>query len=811
MKVLFRCVFSVFLWGLVGNLYAQLAPSAIKGKVLTETLSPAENATIVLLKARDSSIVNSSVADKDGLFQFTGVQAGGYLLLVTKLGYKKLYRGPYHINGKQSITAPDITLIQIANQLKDVSIVATRPEIEFKPGKTTINVQSSITAAGNSAYDILAQSPGVRVDNSTISVTGRQNALITINGRPSNLSGDDLVSLLKGMDGSTIDYIELISATSAKNDASGAGIVNIVLKKGKNMGFNATVTANAGIGRYGKAGASINFNYREKKFNIFGNYNHLYNNTFHNLMVNRLVNDNNISTGFHVNYKTVQKINTDNFGIGADYLISPNQTIGFFVTGAFTGSNIVKNNNLQISNQGLLDSTIVANSNLNRHLSNINYNLNYTLKLDNSGKTLSADFNYNPANRTSTEYIDNNFYNADGSVYRDMLSLQNLSPSEFKIWVWNVDFTDPLSKTAKLEAGIKYSNVNSNNDLIFGPKVNNVYQTDPSFTNHFLYTENVNAAYVNFQKKLNKLDLMAGLRAEQTMSTGNSVTSNQVVNQNYTGLFPSLLLTYSYNDKTDFSFFYNRRIDRPKYQNVNPFLSYVDLYDYDQGNPYLKPVYANIVEFTYSHNKAFQATLYAHILSNADEFRFFKQNDSTKVNVNIQTNLGTVYNYGMKFDAPVSFANWWSATFSLDVAYQRYIAYPVNGTLNKGTADINFFSTQRFVISKTITADLVGHVESPTFYGIAEYKTFGWINGGISKQLFNTRGSLRLGVTDIFNTRRDKYTINYQNINLTAIDKKETQVATLTFSYRFGKTTVRGTAHKTGNEEEQKRIGAESQ
>jgi outer membrane receptor protein involved in Fe transport len=806
MRLLIGCFFSAFLACLFFASNAQVLPAVLEGKIKAENGSPADAATVVLLKSQDSSIVTSAVADGKGAFHFAGLPAGGYILLISKAGYQKIYAGPYSVKTGQAFTA-QITLKQLVQNLNEVSVTSTRPDIEAQPGKLIINVQNNLLAQGNSAYDILRQSPGVRVDNSNnISVIGRQNALILINGKPTNLSGEDLAGMLRGMQANTIDRIELITGGSAKYDASGGGIVNIILKKGQNTGFNGTFTAAAGYGKYYTGNTGIVFNDRTDKFNIFGHYNYSADKTFHDFTNDRIINFDNITSGYNTNYNSVQKHNVNAFGIGMDYYLSRTQTIGFLVNGFITDVSIAKNNPLEIYNQSVLDSTIVANSDVSRHTSQINYNLNYNDKLDKAGKTLSADVNYTTYNRSSAEYITDNFFDASGNTYRDPLQLQNLSPSNIKIWYAEAAFTDPLSKTSKLEAGLKYSNVTSNNDLIFGPLVNGVYQSDPNFTNHFIYTENVNAAYLNYENRFNKFNLTAALRAEQTIAKGNSATSGQVVNNNYTDLFPNVLLTYSYDDKNDFSLGYNRGIRRPEYEQLNPFLYYVDPYDYTAGNPNLKPQYTNSIELSYHYAKTFLITLYSSIVGNAYEFPFYEQNDVSRVNINTNVNLGTVYNYGVRFFAPVVFTNWWNADFSVDAAYERYVSYPVNGSLDKGAQDITLTNNQYFIISPTILVEIYGWYESPNFYGVNQFKAEYHVDAGISKRLFNKRGSLKLSATDIFNTWHDRSYTNYQNLNMTGTDKIETQVVKLTFTYRFGKTSVKSSPHLTGNEEEQNRI-----
>jgi iron complex outermembrane receptor protein len=330
MKVILGCLLSAFLAGLCNNLYAQVIPSVIYGKVLTENHSPAEAATIILLKYPDSSIVSSAIIGRSSQFKFAGLEPGSYLLLASKVGYNKVYSKPYQIASGQQMATEDIILNTAEKQLNEVSIVSSRPDIEVKPGKITLNIPNSLIGTGSSVFDILEQSPGVRVgSNNSISIIGRQTALITIDGKPSNLSGDDLVSFLRSIQSSTIDRIELVTGGSAKDDASSGGIVNIVLKKGNSIGANATVTASAGYGRYYKDNTGIVFNDRTDKVNIFGNYNYSANKSFHNFNTDRIIDFDNVSSDYHVDYNGVQTSFNNNFSLGTDYFITPNQTIGF--------------------------------------------------------------------------------------------------------------------------------------------------------------------------------------------------------------------------------------------------------------------------------------------------------------------------------------------------------------------------------------------------------------------------------------------------------------------------------------------------
>jgi iron complex outermembrane receptor protein len=808
MKFLTGCLLIAFLLGAYTYSYAQADGSGIHGKVTDEKHIGAEAATVILLAAADSAIIRSTACDADGRFKFNA-NPGKYLLLISKIGFDQSLTGPYTITPGKDVGIKEISLVLHLPQLKEVSITAQRSYVEVKPGKVVLNVQSSIIADGNSVAEILKQAPGVHIDTrGNLSIIGRQGALVIIDGKQVNVSGQDLSDLLQSMPGNTVQQIELITNPSAKYEASGGGVINIILRKGVNAGTNFTLNGSAGYGTYYKASAGLVFNNRMGNINIFGNYNYLEDKNFHDFITDRNINYKGFLSNYYADYHSIRVKKTHTFRLGTDIAISPNHSIGLLISGTVDNFDYSKNNVLNITNQGHLDSVISTTAKTSQGKSNISYDINYSGKLDKKGKLLSADLIFNNIDRHTFEYIDNYFNTAAGTSYRPALYLQNLSPSSINIWAAKIDYTNPLSKNSQLDAGIKYSNVKSNNDLIFGPKVNGVYTSSPQFSNTFIYTENINSAYATYTNKIGKVNLMAGLRAEQTISNGNSLTMMSAVKKNYVDWFPHVQLNYTVNDKNELNFSYDRGINRALYEQINPFRRYVDLYDYTAGNPNLLPQYTDKIELTHIYNKTLVTSLYGMTTTNYYNLNNLLQNDSTKVSITTNSNFGTYSILGIRIFAPVVFTSWWDANFAIDASYQRIKAYPQYGNLNKGTQDILFSGTQNFKISNTLTAQLLGKYESPTFFGIGQFRSVYRIDAAVSKQLFNKRAALRLNVNDIFNTQRDYDVIKYQNLNATLYDKVESRWFKLSFSSKFGNNSLKSNAkHSAGNEDEQNRAG----
>ena len=806
MRVKFGCLFIAVLASLCSYCYAQTGSSTIRGNVLIRNNQPADAATVILLNLPDSSVAMSALVSNTGTYRFAYVNPGTYILLSTRLGYKKTYSVNFTITAGLDFIAAPINLTPLNQELKEVAVIARKPYVEVRPGKMIINPSASIVADGQSVLEILRQSPGVRVDNNdNVSVNGRQDALVMVDGKATNLTGADLTAMLRSTQGNNIDRIEVIKGGSAKYDAAGGGIINIVYKKGTNIGTNGSFNASAGYGTYYKGSIGISLNHRTKAYNMFGSYSTNANKTWKDLYTDRTINFGGVLSNYNTVYKSTTESLNHNFRFGTDFFLSTNHTLGFLINGIVSKNDIDKNNTLKIYNNGVFDSVIVAHSMVDRDITNINYNLNYTGKLDKKGRTITASGTYSRSRRHSDEYINNTFADDQGFAYRDPLLLQNLSPTKIENWSGLLGFTNPLKK-GKIDAGLKYSYTTTDNNLVFGPKVNGVYTANPDFSNHFLFNEKIAAAYVNYITKFGKFDFDGGLRGEYTNNKGESITSGEVTRREYFNLFPTAVLSYKYNDKNDFALNFTRGITRPGYDKLNPFLYFVDLYNYQSGNPYLRPEYHNTLQFSHTYNGETVTTLRADVVTGAS-FPFFVQDDESKVALSSEVNLGKVYTYGININTPIKFTSWWTSSYDIDASYQRYIADPKYGNLNKGTGDLFGTISQVFTIPGGYTAQLAGKFETATFYGIKNIRPSGTVDAGISKQIFNKLGRITLIGFDIFKINRDRAFVNYQNLNINILDRREYRKVTLSFSYRFGKTTIKGAAkHITGNEDEQKRM-----
>lgn len=791
---------------------AQASDCKIIGETADIQNIPLKDVTVYLLRSADSSVVKFTVSDKNGRFEFSDIRPGAYIIKATDINYITSVTKTYNIKSGVVFNVGIIQLKAKNVSLGEIDIVSDKPFIENKPGKKVLNIQNSITSAGNNAFEILKKAPGVKIDNdNNISLDGKNNVLVMVDNKPTYMPQEALIDMLQAMPSSMIDQIELISNPGAKYDASGGGIINIRLIHNKSFGLNGSANVNSGIqqvednhGSKYKGGAGINFNSRTQKLNIFGNYN--YSHTPYNrlFITDRLINYKNVVTEINADYFSDQSRSSNIYRLGADYNLTPKHIIGFLVKGLTNNFTLEKNTKTTIRDSGISDSTIVTTSSLDSKASQIALDLNYKGNFDKGGE-LSVDLDYFTYDRNPSEMINSDYFNNSTSQLYRTLIIQNSFPSDYKIYTYNIDYTVKLSPTSTLSAVAKTDYVKTHNNLNFGNIVNQVYQPNAKFTNEFDFTETINAGAVVYNDSFNKkISFEAGLRIEQTISNGESLTAKSAVKNNYIDLFPDVKITDAINSDNVLLLAYSKSIIRPLYTDLNPFIAYQDQYSYYMGNPYLKPVYLNSVQLQHTYKNRFSTTLQFTASNNFTQ-SVFLQNDSSKIVVLKKTNLGTRYAYSIDFNGQFDITSWWNANVNLSASYQWLTANPGESYFNRSGKDADLSVKQFFILSKTISAELDGEYDIPTTFGINQYNEVYHFDAGITKK-FNKRAVLTLNVSDIFNTKRNRFTSDYQNVNLTGNDKTDFRVIGLSFIYKFGNKSVKAErARKTGAETEQGR------
>ncbi|TDG37585.1 TonB-dependent receptor [Pedobacter changchengzhani] len=811
MKTLYKLPLIFILLASTGNLFAQMLTNAnITGIILDENKKPINYATVILYKAADSSVVKTGFTDQNGAFGFAVAIKGSYYYKASNMGYKTTKSKLIVLDeNNQKVDFGAVQLVPTAENLKEVTVAVIKPLIERRMDKVIMNVASSAVLTGSNALEVLQKAPGVSVDqNDNISMQGKQGVLIQLDGKQTYMSSADVANLLRNMQSAEIETIELITNPSSKYDASGnSGIINIKTKKSRAGGTNGSANATIGCGKNFQGNTGINLNHRTKKINVFGNYN------YGNQQLENTIGIDRISNGTPDTYfmqasTNKEKQQNNNFKAGLDFFLDNKNTIGLLLNGYSNhGTEASANNTLIGPSFQKVDSTLKSNSLQTNRYNNIAYNLNYKSVLDTAGSEISADLDYSRYNgNDGSNYINDYFY-ADGNRIRPISYTRNSTPSIIDIKAFKVDYNTSLSKSIKLEAGLKSSWVKTDNDLQAEELVNNIWQNDTRRSNQFVYNENVNAAYTNINKEFKNTSFQLGLRVEQTNSKGNLITTNKVVERSYWDFFPTLFVQQKLSKNHQLGFSYSRRIDRPSYDALNPFIYYLDQYTYQKGNPFLNPQYTNNLELSYTFMEKYALTVgYSHtkdviadvLLPDEAQKALYVTNENIAKNISYSANL----------NIPVTVAKWWSMNNNLNVFYLIFEAPNLAGqALKTGKTSFQFKSQQSFTIATGFTGELNGNYESPIAYGTLNLKARYSIDAGFSKSLMNRRASLKFALSDIFNTYRNDISSAYPGLKYDVRQKNESRIGRITFTYRFGKNEIKPARRRaTGTEEEQNRM-----
>ena len=808
LQLLKSVIIFILSFGLVNAAFAQTGKAQVSGILQDINGKPMDYASVSLVTARDTATVQGTLSTETGVYNFLNIKAGTYMVKASTVGYQTALSQPFVVtDSTKSITIPTLQAKADIRNLNTVVITATKPLIEHQADKTVVNVAGSVLAAGNTAMDILERAPGVTVDkDDNISLKGKQGVTVMINDKLTYLSASQLATLLRSTDGSTIQSIELITNPSAKYDAAGnSGIINIKLKKNKLNGTNGSASVTGAVGTYLKSSETFNINHKQGDLNVFANFSRGDIPQGRTIDINRTVVDTGKSTYFKQKSFMPSINHYNNYSFGADYDTSPKNTIGFAVNGYFNTYDQGNTNNTNIAStpNGKPDSTQQTLSQVNQSYKNYTIDLNDTYKIDTLGQELSFDADYSQFNNNSNAYYNTTFSNqAEAPV-----DLRQITPSEIDIRVGKVDYVKPLTKSLKLEIGGKYSDVKTNNNLEATTLQGGEYVNDATLTNQFIYDEKISAGYVNLTKTYKNTSIEVGLRGEYTTSRGDLVTEDSVDQRKYFNLFPSAFFHHTFNDKNEIGLSYSRRVDRPDYSDLNPFVYYLDQYTYSEGNPFLRPQYTNNFEFNYTYNKTYNLSLsYSHTYDAIQQI--ILTDDATEASYQTSVNLSSQDSYNASLSIPVTVTKSWSINFDATAFYLKFKSDTLSGgMLNRGKLAYVAKINQTFTFAG-FKAELFGNYQSPLTYGLYDIQARYNVDAGVSRSFDDKKFNVKFSVDDIFNTERNNLSINYQSDNLQIMQKQESRIARLTLTYNFGNSSIKARDHKTAMDEESQRAGS---
>jgi iron complex outermembrane receptor protein len=773
-----------------------------------------KGATISLMRDTGRAVIKLAVTKDNGAYVFENVKAGKYRVSASHVGFAPSVSPVFELAG-ESANVPEMKLAKASAQMTSVTVTATKPIVEVKSDKMVLNVEGTINSVGSDALELLRKSPGVMVDkDENLSVNGKNGVQVYVDGRPTPLSGQDLSNYLKSIQSSNIEAIEIITNPSAKYEAAGnAGIINIRLKKNKSLGTNGSVNAGVNFGDYPKYNTGFTLNHRSKSVNIFGNYSFSEGKNKNTIGLDRTV----LDTSFNQEGTMTMKNRSHNYKAGVDYFINKQSTIGVMVNGTIADPNMSNYGRTPITYipSNTVDRILVADNTNEMKRNNFNLNLNYSYNTA-SGKslTLNADHGYYDIN--SNQYQPNTYYDASGHNILSTVAYRMIAPTNIYINSIKGDWEQNFKK-GRLGYGGKLSFVKTDNDFQ-RYNVNGSTETlDRDRSNLFNYKENINAGYVNYNRQLKGVMFQAGVRVENTVSEG--VSHSEVNNgsgyvkqetpfkRNYTDVFPSAAVTFNKNPMSQFGITYSKRIDRPAYQDLNPFEMKLDEYTFMKGNINLQPQYTNSIGVSHTYKYRLNTSLnYSHvknmftqIIDTAERSKSF----ISKKNLASQDIVSLNISYPYQYKSYSVFANL-SSNYSM---YKADFGPGRKVDLNAFGLTLYAQNSLKLDKAKTWTAELTGFYSAPTVWqGAFKSKTLWSVDAGVSKSFWTNKATIKAAVSDVFNSLHFTGSQTFAGQTTKVNAHWESQLFKLNFVYRFGSNQVKAARNRnTGAEDENKR------
>jgi hypothetical protein len=790
----------------------------VNGTVVDTAKQPLEYAVVCIVNASDSTKVKCGFSAGDGTFSIPNVAIGNYTLKVSYMGYLPHVSGAITIdtttaaiiNGQLSLSTV-VLKRSSANVLNEVAVTGKKPLVERKIDRTILNVENSVIAKGNSALEILQTAPGVgESKDGAFSLRGKEGTLVLINDKQTYLSASQLADLLRNTPGTGVQSIELITNPPAKYEALGTGgIINIRMKTVKKQGANVSLNSLVGYGRYYKWSQGVTANIRSGKLNVAANYLVSGNKRFNDQDVQRTNFRNNEVTRFDQEADRVRKIGYHHFNTTVDYFINTKNTLTAFIDGSFlTAKQTLKNNTLISKQAGKIDSSYESIAPLKSSYSDMRYGLSYEWKIDTTGSLFSFDFTAGRFDAEEVTTYNNAYFLSDRRPLKQSDTLRISSPNKIDIYSFKTDYSRPWANGKHtLDFGLKISSVKTDNDFGYDSLRNNTFFST-IFSNHFIYRENVNAAYANYSLRGKSTSLQVGIRAEQTNSEGYSIGNKAAkVERNYLDLFPSIFVDQKLKNGDVLNLAYSRRIDRPSYEDLNPFVYYLDQFTFSQGNPRLRPQYSNSIELNYTLKDKYIATLgYVHVGQVMSEVVI--TDTIAKTLIFSYDNLARENICSFALTVPVDFTDWWSSLMFFNANYNHITTPDFKGVpLNYDRFSYNFTVNETFQIDKSTKCELNLAYRSPYITGTIYYnKPLYNLDIGISRS-FGKSLTIGFSLRDMFNTKARYFTSLLPNQQYQYHQKLETRVARLTLAYKFGNTKIsRGTNKPNASQDELERI-----
>ena len=788
--------------------FAAFAQTILTGTVRTPDGDPGAFSPVLLFSAMqpEPALLLSTLTEPDGSFTLTVPAAGSFFLEIKVAGYLTKTTLALAIQGNDTVRLGE--LVVEALNIGAVDIEAKKPLLEVRPDKMVLNVAGSLLASGSDAWTLLRKAPGVVVDpNDNLSLMGQPGVAVWLDGRPSPVTGAELAQWLRSLPADAIESIEIIAQPSSRYDAAGAGgIINIVLKRGVRPGRTTTLTTGWAVGRLPKYNLSLDAGKKTRNGSLFGQYSLDHGHDWSYIRLFRQ------QAGLSLNQlATTVSHNTDqNLRLAGSYSPGQAHQFGFSLNSTLSRARNLNQSETPISDLSTsqLQSTLLAQSNQDLGRSNLSANANYSFRKGESF-SFSTDLDFGRYVRDSETWQPNLYVAADGSTELSRSLFSIVAPAHIDLWSVKTDLSSTLP-FGSLDYGLKFSLVETDNDFGFFEQAGTVLVKNADLSNRFLYSEQIAAAYAAWKGSQNGWDLQAGLRAEQTWGLGQLLgetpAGNQRFERSYLNLFPSLGITRSVGQRHQFGASYARRIDRPAYQELNPFQSKLDELSYSSGNPFLLPEFTHKLQFFHTFNYSVSTSLSFNTTRNVT----IQLTDTTEGRRSFlrPENLARQQGVSLNFSAPWSPVKGWDLYGSITGSWSRFEGEFAPGKgINLEAFSANVYAQSNWQVRQNLSVEVSGFYSSPGIWGGTYLSREFWgVDAGAKMTFFKERLTARVTVSDIFWGMQWGGVSEFGGLLIDAGGGWESRLLRVSLSAQLGDRNARVKKGKSGAGEEASRI-----
>jgi outer membrane receptor protein involved in Fe transport len=776
----------------VSNLSAQKPSKGTITGIVVDKLNnqPIEFANVVLQKESDNTQISGTTTDAKGKFSFDKIADGKYKIVYSFIGYEQQETPVVSIADKsRAVNIGSLALAVSSQQIKDVVVVGERATYTNSIDRKVFNVGKDVIGKTGSVSDLMQNVPSLAVDiDGNISLRGSDNVIVLINGKPSALMGTNRAAVLQQMPANSIERIEVITNPSAKFKPDGtSGIINIVLKKNKSLGFNGTILSN--IGNEGRYNGNVIANYNSGKVNVFGSYSIRQDDRLRYTLDSRKRTDSTTNLLSYTNMDAQEKSRPIShiFNSGIDFKINDHNDFG--VSGNYNLRNMVKTGVTNTQNEDQ-NHQLIKNLDRDRYDPEFEHTLEYAINYKHAFAKKDHELTIDYTSSSQKEQEDNHYTNISRlpaliNTYDNTLIKQSGNESQL-----SVEYVNPLSETSKFEAGYILESRSSDMNF-FGESLNPVsgkWEKNLVESNQFIFNENINVLYSTFEKDFGKFGMLAGIRAENALVKTHQITTDSVLNNNYLKIYPSLHLSYNMDEAHELQLNYSHRIHRPEGDDMNPFPEYQDPYNLRIGNPRLKPEEIHSVEFGFQYkNKAttITSTVYYRYTYNGMTSITKYLNDSVLLNTKV--NLSKSSSAGFEFIVATTLAKIININFSSNTFYNTIDASSLGYSSNKSIISYLLKLNSSINLTKSSVLQLNSSYSSARLTPQGNQLPSYVMNMGYRHEFLKKKAALLFTVSDIFNSLRNNSEVDTPELYQKVIRRRSARMVYAGISYTFGK------------------------